>query len=101
MDKMNVPGFTADASLYANAGTYRAGYSGGHQQVVPQNWLGDLGRAMWNDIKGAGNLFWGGVRCTVATTAVGVHCVAGAETGDGSECANAISDWTDNCIVGD
>jgi hypothetical protein len=96
MDKMSVPGFSADASLYANTATYRpagAGYSGGRQQVVPQFW-----RELGNAIKEVGNALLGGVKCTAATAILGAACGAIAETGDVAACTDATQEWVENCF---
>ena len=96
MSTMNMPGFTADASLYSNTSSYRTAggdYSGGHQQVDPQFWS-ELGDAL----KAVGHALWGGVRCTAATTKLGVTCAAVPETGDVGACTDAASEWAESCF---
>lgn len=101
MGRMNVPGFSADASLYANTRTYgsaRVGYSVGNQQMVPQFWK-EIGDFLWGAAKATGEAVWEGVLCTAATANVAVSCTAGlAETGDVAACTDAISEWPEFCI---
>jgi hypothetical protein len=103
MDRMNVPGFSAGASLYANTGAYRslgAGYDGGHQQVVPQqNWLGDLGRQIWSDLKGMSKVLWETAECAYATQDMIEHCgPAGQAVTGPAGCADAYSEWRTACF---
>jgi len=97
MNRMNVPGFSADASLYVNTRTYRlseAAYSCGNQEVVPQFW-----REIGNFFSGVGDLIWSTAKCSLATAKVGVHCTAGIwETGNVAACADAVSEWSESCI---
>jgi hypothetical protein len=96
MGRMNVPGFTADFSLYANTRAYKsegAGYGVGHQLVVPQL-LDEIG----NFFSKVGEALWEGVVCSVATAKVAANCSEMGVTGDVAACTDAISDWSDSCI---
>src|SRR4051812_44092604 len=94
----NVPGFTAEASLRKPRAYYRTAFAGPPngppQLVTPQSFLGAIG----DFFEGLGNLLWDGVKCTAATTKVGVECTVGLKEGDVGGCANALSEWSESCI---
>lgn len=95
MDRINLPGFSADASLYANTGTYRhpgAGYSSGQQQVVPQFW-----RGLWNAIVRVGEDLSAIGECAAATAIMGAQCGAILETGDVAACTDAAQEVKAAC----
>jgi len=101
MNVINMPGFTANASLGTTNTQYRRPSvwttSDPAHAIVPQNWLGDLFRQMGSDLEGVGELLWGGIKCSAATANLAAKCFEGAEIGDGSECSNAGNDWVENC----
>ena len=90
MTRSNIPGFTADASLYVSHETYRmtaTSFSDGTQQISPQFWS-----ELWEGIKGVGTkLIKVGCKtgCAAGGTALGLAC---AELSAGT--------MTPQCILG-
>ena len=77
MNRMNIPGFTADASLYRTSTRYQSAVNAnrnGADQVHPQNWL-------WEGLKKVGKtVLRVGCRtsCVAAGGAIAVGCSGGS-----------------------
>jgi hypothetical protein len=92
---MNIPGFTADASLYRTSASYQSTgvvYGSGERQVVFQFWS-----ELWDGIKAVADTVWGGFECTAATGKMIVTCGTIPDTGDVAACTEAAVGWVKDC----
>jgi hypothetical protein len=99
MSKTNLPGFTAEASLYRTNTSYQSAakaYGSGEQQIISQLSWGDI----WDGLKSLGEtLLHAGCKaaCATAGGAITAGCVTGSEGTALPECIAAGAAITSTC----
>ena len=106
MTVINMPGFTAEASIGKTSTQYRTRSdwttSDMAHVIVPQgikDFFKGVGESLLGAALGVGGLAWSGLQCSYATAKVLGKCAEAFDTGDVQECADGISEWKESCFA--